>query len=863
MRVAVLATAMCLSVIGLSLAADAEASISTKQPTNIPAQTLVQALKTLAKNRGIQVVFRSEVVGRARTHGASGDLTTTEALTKLLEGTDLAYSYLDEKTVTILPRAELESRPGTDPATTVPNTSDAQPEEGRKSFWDSFRVAQAAQVPTAKSSAIGNDVQSSSGSSGTTSQLEEVLVTAQKKSENLMDVPVPMSVLNADALADNNEVLLRDYYSSVPGLSYTPSIEGAQLLSIRGVTTGGGTIPTVRVLIDDVAYGFSTVAGIANEVPDIDPGDLARIEVLRGPQGTLYGADSLGGLIKYVTKDPSTDGFSGRVQGGTDYVDNGAEPGYSLRGSVNVPLSDTLAIRVSGFTRQDAGYIDNAALNLNGVNESESDGARISALWRPSEDLSLKLSALYQYTKTNGSNDVEPSIGDLQQNDIAGSGWVNRTVQAYSATLDYKIGDVKLTSVTAYNIMRFRDSVDLSNLFGSLAFDFFGVNGGPFIDDNKVDKITQELRLSGSLFRNLEWLVGGYYTHENCECGGFIGASNPTTGEYLGNVADLGSPNYFQEYAAFADLTYHFTDRVDIQVGGRESHYTNGTKAAISSGPLYGPLPSITPPVAATGDAFTYLITPEYKVSPDLMVYARLASGYRPGGPNDSGAISGGAPASFNPDKTSNYEIGVKGEFLDHELSVDGSLYYIDWKNIQIQLDTPQPHVFGYVSNGSAAKSEGAELSVTARPLAGLTISAWASYDDAVLTQNLPADSTVLGRVGNRLPATSAVSGDLSLQQEFILSRGTTGFIGGEANFVGNRQGVFTAPPSGERQIFPAYTKLDMRAGARTGSWTVSFYVNNVANTRGVLNGGIGYFVPDAFFYIQPRTEGVTISKTF
>ena len=211
MRGAVLAAAMCLSMVGLSAAADAEASILSKQPTNIPAQGLAQALNTLAKERGLQLVFRSEVVGRARTRGASGDLTTAEALAKLLEGTDLSYAYLDEKTVTILPPAEVGPSPATVPSSSALPTVDAQPQEGKKSFWDSFRVAQATGGTAASSSSVaassssGADVAQSSSSS---SQLEEVLVTAQKKTERLQDVPIPVSVLSAEDLTSNNQTLL-------------------------------------------------------------------------------------------------------------------------------------------------------------------------------------------------------------------------------------------------------------------------------------------------------------------------------------------------------------------------------------------------------------------------------------------------------------------------------------------------------------------------------------------------------------------------------------------------------------------------------------------------------------------------------
>lgn len=186
----------------------------------------------------------------------------------------------------------------------------------------------------------------------------KVLVTAEKREEVLLDVPVPVATLPGDTLAENNQVRLRDYFAEVPGINVMPSYVAQQNVSIRGITTGGGSTPTVGFTIDDVPFGASS-GSHGDHVPDLDPGDLERIEVLRGPQGTLYGADSMGGLVKYVTVDPSTEGITGRLDTGLSNVSHAGQPGFNVRASANVPLSDKLAFRVSGFRRQDPGYIDN------------------------------------------------------------------------------------------------------------------------------------------------------------------------------------------------------------------------------------------------------------------------------------------------------------------------------------------------------------------------------------------------------------------------------------------------------------------------------------------------------------------------
>jgi outer membrane receptor protein involved in Fe transport len=241
------------------------------------------------------------------------------------------------------------------------------------------------------------------------------------------------------------------------------------------------------------------------------------------------------------------------------------------------------------------------------------------------------------------------------------------------------------------------------------------------------------------------------------------------------------------------------------------------------------------------------------------MVYARFASGYRPGTPN---LPAFGVARESDPDRTKTYELGLKGEFLEHLLSTDASLYYIDWTNIQIQLTDPVSHLV-YNTNGSAAKSEGVELSATARPATGLSISAWAAYDNAVLTQSLPANSPTAGNNGDRLPLSSRYSGNVSLNQDFPLPGDMRGFVGAAVSYVGDRIGVLGAKAAPQRQVFPAYTKADLRAGVRFESWVVNAYVNNVADRRALTDGGIGYLYPPARIYITPRTVGLTVIKNF
>jgi outer membrane receptor protein involved in Fe transport len=862
MRVIVVATAICLSTVGLSAADDARAAI--RMPTNIPAQRLGSALETFAQSRDLQVLYFSQTVRDIRTAGASGELTADETLTQLLSGTGLVYRYIDDKAVTILP-AGATSR-------AVPTKSDDQngasdvAKEGKKSSSVGLGSARVDQGANSQGASLGSNASASQQSSKGPAQLEEIIVTAQKRNQRLQDVPVPVTAISAEPLVASNQLRLQDFFSAVPGLSVTPANQSTQLLSIRGITTGGVSNPTVGVTVDDVPYGASTNVGGALVVPDIDPGDLVRVEVLRGPQGTLYGASSMGGLLKFVTVDPSTEGFSGRVEGGVNGVHNGAEAGYNIRGSINVPVGDTFAVRASAFTHQDPGYIDNRALGIDGINEERVSGGRLSGLWRPSETLSLKLNAMYQDARGDGSNVIEAptpvypqtaNLGELQQNDLRGTGGYDRKVQAYSATLAAKLGVFDLTAISGYNVNQFRDSFDFSYAYGSYAQALFGVGGVPILNYSKTNKFTQEVRLTVPIGERVEWLIGTFYTHESSVFAENIAAADPATGAVLGSLIYVPIPTKYEEYAGFTNLTFHLSDQFDIQIGGRES----GIKQLFSeteSGAIFGSAEVTIPQEHTNASAFTYLVTPRFKVTPDVMIYARLASGYRAGGSN---ALPGsGTPPQYSPDKTQDYDLGVKGEFLDHVLSIDASLYYIDWKDIQLQLFNPATSG-DYNTNGGRAKSQGMEFSIQVRPFVGMTAAAWVTWDDAVLTQSFPSGSTAVGASGDRLPNTSKFSGNLSLDDEFPLSATVSGFVGSSVSYIGSREGVFTSSP--QRQFFPAYAKTDLRGGAKYDSWTATLYVNNVADKRGLISGGLGVYPPFGFYVIQPRTVGLSVTKTF
>jgi iron complex outermembrane receptor protein len=787
---------------------------------DIAAGDLKGALDAYARQAGVQLIYDADAIQGKRTSGVHGALSPENALKALLSGTGLEVQRDMSGAVAI--RAAAHPKPaGGRAASTVTAGKQAEPAD-----------------------------------------IQEIMVSAEKKEERLSEVPIPVTAVDTGKLTDSGQVLLKDYYNTIPGFQVTPAYEQNQMLTLRGITTGNSAIPTVGFVVDDVPFGSPIAQG--NSIPDIDPGDLDRIEVLRGPQGTLYGASSMGGLVKFVTKAPSPDAFSGRVEAGTEGTKNGAEPGFQVRGSLNIPLvTDQLAVRVSGFERQDPGYIDDPSLNEKGVNEIHSSGGRLAALWKPSDWFSVNVSALYQDDKGDGVSDVTvaPGLGDLQQKFIPNTGPSDRTTQAYSVTIKADLGAVNLVSLTGYNGNHYRDRFDFSAVFGSYMTKTFGVSGAPYADDFRPNNLTEELRASGTIGESFEWLIGGFLADDRNDLRQTAYAENPVSGQIVG-IGDDGVYHYrYHEYAAFTDLTYHLTDELGIQGGVRFSSVENQTGPYSVVEPIFtgNTKPVIQNVLDAKFNPVTFLVTPQYNLTQDVMLYARIASGFRPGGGN---LLFPGVPTTFNPDTTDNYEIGIKGDFLERKLSIDASLYYIDWKNIQIMERTSTNH--GFTGNGGEAKSEGVELSVTAHPWRGSTLTAWGDYDDAELTQAFPSTATVYGASGDRLPVSPTYSANLSARQEFPLWNDVTGFAGVAASYVGDRVGLFLASAAAARQDYPAYTKVDLSAGANTADGvSVNLYATNVTDKRGVLEGGTGSSIPTSFYYIRPRTVGLSVAKTF
>jgi len=709
------------------------------------------------------------------------------------------------------------------------------------------------------------DVQSSAAET----TLGEIVVTAQKREQRLIDVPAPVTALSATDLLDQNKTRLTDYFRDVPGLAITQSGSGMATVSVRGITTGNTTNPTVGITIDDVPYGSVSGLALASYIspPDLDPSDLQRIEVLRGPQGTLYGASSLGGLLKFVTVDPSFTAVSGRVEIGGDKINHGGTGG-TVRGALNLPVvPDVLAIRASGFIRRDGGFIDDPVHGLSDVDSGQSKGGHFAALLKMGDTATLKLSALYQQNRTDGQSQIDsdyfgnPQFGDLGQDRPPGTGKSLNKVRMYTANLTVELpADIHLVSLTGFSRNDWISVMDFSSSFGPL----LGTGAASVPYDFWTNRLSQELRLErpGSV---IDWTAGVFWARERSGDHVTIASLDPVTGAVVdGTWLDENDRFRYTEYAGFVSATWHITQALNLEGGLRyasnKQNYVTDLEGPLGGGYVFNQ--------ASSDHAVTFSLNPSYKIADGVLAYIRVASGYRPGGPN-AGVFGAGTPITYNADKTVNYEVGLNAEAFDRRLTFTGSVYYVRWSGIQIGGVDPATG-FLYFQNGNSASSKGVELAVNSRPWTGATLTASATLGRAELTADLPG-TAALGHSGDRLPNTPETTFSLDFEQTFPLSGKLSGFAGGSANYVGNRLGIFVGSAPAGQARFPmgAYFLGGLRAGIRSDNgWNGTLHVSNIGNTRAVLSGGTRAFTsepsqPFGATIVQPRTVGISISKSF
>lgn len=711
--------------------------------------------------------------------------------------------------------------------------------------------------------------------------LEEIIVTASKRSERAQDVPASISVLGSAQLEDLHATSLEDIASYAPGLVISNGgSPGQTSIILRGLNSeqNGALVAT---LIDDSPVGSS--GGWVREDGyqlDLLPYDIERIEVLRGPQGTLYGANSMGGVLKYVTKNPDLNQSQVQVGGEGFGISGGGDLGYAARAMVSVPLVDAkLGLRVSAYDRRTPGYIDDPLRRVTNENGLTQRGGRIALLWQVTDALSIKLQDLYQETNSDGNATSEAVrlgnttpyhvgnwLGDQTYNHVLPEPF-HQATNFVALAVNWNLGFAEFTSATSYSNKHLTQMTDASNNIGFLI---------PILDptvppttstlsrfDLKLatERYTQEFRLASPSGGRLEWLIGAFYTKETSFNHQVLDAFNSdlTLIPALTPFLDFTAPTTYKETAVFGNITYRITDALDVTAGLRQSKNTQ-TNDQISGGFLLSPPSNVY--ATAAQSVTNYAVSPRYHFNPDSIIYLRAATGYRPGGPND--AIPGypNIPTQTNADRITNYEAGIKSEFLERRAAIDFAVYKILWSDLQSSAYTPDGN-FSYSVNNGTASSQGFELSTFYAPIENLRVAVNAAYTDAKITETVLAVSAVDGA---HLPTAPKWTASGTLDYRFAPVQSWTPRLNGGVRYIDTQYTGISSLSS--TAILPGYTLVDLNASVSNGRYDISLYAKNITDKRAFSSAKVQTDQRDGSHYIfgtliQPRMVGLSVDVKF
>ena len=570
-------------------------------------------------------------------------------------------------------------------------------------------------------------------------ELEEVVVTARQRAESSQDIPMMVQSISGEDIQKQGITTLEDFSRQVAGLNVTSQTPGVNTIVFRGVSDGGGFLvdPTAAVYLDEQPMSQTSYA------PDMYPVDLARIEALAGPQSTLYGAASQSGAIRVITNKPDPAAFEANIGGGVSTTKDGGT-GYEIDGTVNIPISDSVAIRLSGFSATDAGYIDNVlgttildnqfGTGLGGqktnspavaddVNEVEWMGGRAAIRWLVNDNWTVTASANYQDLEADGYNDYDPSVGDLQtvkfNKEIRTDEWIQT-----SLVIEGDLGFAQLVSATSYydrELFYANDTQSYAAYFhysfgiyyGYATYDFGLDPTGYLTNKTEADSFTQELRLSGSTDR-FDWTLGGFWQESEEFWDFYTYVDNyrnspafETWSYYYPGIAPTDAWwNSFQgtdrtDKAVFGEIDVNlFDDRLTVLLGGRwyeverELSYTVERPDARVDRQL--------PDRTANDDGFIPKYGLEFNINEDVMLYTVYSEGFRVGGTNRGRGLDLGGPTlpvNYESDILENTEFGLKSTWLDGSVMLNAMYYTMKWKDMQIEVTDPSNQL-GSLSGG-------------------------------------------------------------------------------------------------------------------------------------------------------------------
>jgi iron complex outermembrane receptor protein len=716
--------------------------------------------------------------------------------------------------------------------------------------------------------------------------VEEVVVTATRRSERLQDVPLSITAFSQAELTQKGVVGFEGIARETPGVVLNRASDNNARFTVRGISTNGwgaGLQTTTTIYLDELP-----LSTIGNTVT-LDPAlyDVERVEFLRGPQGTLFGSGSLSGALRVLTKSPELTGYDASVLADLGYTRDGDGVRQRYNGMVNIPLVEhTLGLRVVGFYRNEDGFVDNVGTGVKNANSLVDWGGRAIMLWKPNDRLSVRLMASYEDSDPKDASLTTPSLGDRKRYSTIPDQYTSKT-QIYNATLEYQFDGARLTSSSTYSIADSLFNVDLAGTF-NLAVPFY------LYDGFKSKTFVQETRLASDSGGKFDWVAGGFYLHRDTDLNGedrsnaaYLTAHG-LTGLPGTTFAKFGADTRTYELAAFGELTYHLTDKLSAtgglrygKYGGEVDTYPGFNSAYFTyalfgfSGPLaLAPTPASTTKYPSAKKA-SWKASLTYKPSRDLTTYATVSTGYRtPVYNGRAGSVSTVdptdlvIPAGAGSDNLINYEVGLKGRWLDGKLAANLAAYYIDWKNIQVQANRQSDSV-QFATNVGRAASKGFEAEVTLAPAAGWVLGVNGSLNRANVTELTAQEATISGAVDDARLASPHVQGSLFGTYSYAVGDRATGFTSVQVQYVGSFPNGFPNTPGKAGVRSPlydntdSYTYVNLQTGVSFNRLSITLYGENLGNSRATT-----YIHPEAFVYsryaiLRPRTFGLRIGYDF
>lgn len=741
-------------------------------------------------------------------------------------------------------------------------------------------------------------------------ELQEIIVTATKRESTVHETAVSITAITGQDIAGRGVTDLDTLAQSVPGLALKSSGPGQTEFEMRGLAAVGGNSPVVGFYLDDIPLTAS--AGAFNGRVVIDPNlyDLNRVEVLRGPQGTLYGASSMGGTIKVITNAPDPSGFDASAQGTFSGTDGGGA-NYAENGMVNLPLGDTAALRLVASQSHTSGWIDRIVIadgqfpletnNLNtrgdvlaapvgkiypNANDEDLTGARASLLWRPTDRLDVNGIYLYQKITQGGLNqiDTDPDTDAHYQPFDSGEG-ISDKIDLGSISIKYRAEGFDVISTTA-RWKRQETLVEDGNeeLQWALSkptaiLPFYISQGGfgpldPDVETDESDQTSEELRIASNGDSPFKWLAGYFYSD-------FHSSTDLNIG-WPGALAAFGTTNAFQQQqpitilqnAVFGEVSYNITSQLKATAGIRRfsfiselSNFESGAISATGSNTVEATHSS------EKDQGVDPKVDLSYEVNKQLLLYATAAKGLRPGGGNQVVPVSGlvncepglqqvynttsfvPSPLTFKPDRLWSYEVGQKFESSDRRVSINAAEYFEHWS--AVQQSVPLSCGFVFTANAGDAHIYGSELEIDAALAPGLVLSLAGGYSHGrFVTAGFNGLAIISGDQLQNIPE---VTTSQSLTYRRPLSDHLSLVARVDNNYVGPRIDV-----SYSVNQVPSYDIANGRVGVEMGHLVTSLFVNNLTNKRAIIDNVFQYNINLPTYsratINQPLTAGVEVA---